>query len=131
MYFQSILVNLLVLLLQGQALEALGPSNLAAIGSPKVLAIVAIMSTVGLVTGFFLKHLDSVLKAVASALEAPPGTARCPQRPRRRWSSRCSWASCSSVPRWVSAAYWPPPWWVPGWRSTRDPQGSGPVARRS
>jgi len=28
------------------------------------------MSTVGLVTGFFLKHLDSVLKAVASALEA-------------------------------------------------------------
>jgi arginine/ornithine N-succinyltransferase beta subunit len=35
-----------------------------------VLAIIAIMSTVGLVTGFFLKHLDSVLKAVASALEA-------------------------------------------------------------
>eukprot|EP00913_Durusdinium_trenchii_P007203 g6774.t1 len=27
------------------------------------------MSSVGLVTGFFLKHLDSVLKAVASALE--------------------------------------------------------------
>ena len=27
------------------------------------------MSSVGLVTGFFLRHLDSVLKAVASALE--------------------------------------------------------------
>jgi len=29
----------------------------------------AIMSSVGLVTGFFLKHLDSVLKSIASATE--------------------------------------------------------------
>ena len=36
----------------------------------RVILIIGIMSSVGLVTGFFLKHLDSVLKAVASALEA-------------------------------------------------------------
>ena len=44
----------------------------------QVLAIICIMSSVGLVTGFFLKHLDSVLKAVASALEAGAGLGRKP-----------------------------------------------------
>ena len=29
----------------------------------------AIMSSVGLITGFFLKHLDSVLKSIAAATE--------------------------------------------------------------
>ena len=39
--------------------------NLSTVASPMVLTIVAIMSSVGLVTGFFLRHLDSVLKAIA------------------------------------------------------------------
>lgn len=69
MYIQSIVVNFVVLIWEGKASEAISPQNLEAIASLKVLAIIAIMSTVGLVTGFFLKHLDSVLKAVASALE--------------------------------------------------------------
>lgn len=69
MYMQSILVNLVVLIWEGKAGEALSSTNLEAIASIKVLFIIGIMSTVGLVTGFFLKHLDSVLKAVASALE--------------------------------------------------------------
>lgn len=69
MYIQSIVVNFVVLIWEGKASEAISPQNLEAIASLKVLAIITIMSTVGLVTGFFLKHLDSVLKAVASALE--------------------------------------------------------------
>ena len=55
--------------MQGRLGEAASAENLAAVCSPTVLCIVAIMSSVGLVTGFFLRHLDSVLKAVASALE--------------------------------------------------------------
>eukprot|EP00438_Fugacium_kawagutii_P004061 Skav200552 [mRNA] locus=scaffold2256:25017:27325:+ [translate_table: standard] len=70
MYMQSIVVNFVVLLWEGQASEAISSQNLQAIASLKVLSIIVIMSTVGLVTGFFLKHLDSVLKAVAAALEA-------------------------------------------------------------
>jgi len=69
MYIQSIVVNFVVLIWEGKGSEAISPQNLEAIASLKVLSIIAIMSTVGLVTGFFLKHLDSVLKAVASALE--------------------------------------------------------------
>lgn len=69
MYLNSALCNLAVLGYQGRLSEAFSADNLSAVGSPMILAIVAIMSTVGLVTGFFLKHLDSVLKSVASALE--------------------------------------------------------------
>ena len=48
------------------------------------------MSSVGLVTGFFLKHLDSVLKAVASGLEAPSERKReREQKPRKVGSERC------------------------------------------
>lgn len=69
MYCQSILVNGVILIWEGKAGDAVSAENRAAIASFKVFAIISIMSSVGLVTGFFLKHLDSVLKAVASALE--------------------------------------------------------------
>ena len=69
MYLMSVFWNLLVLTYQGRLGEAVSHENLIVLCSPIVLSIIAIMSTVGLVTGFFLKHLDSVLKAVASALE--------------------------------------------------------------
>jgi len=69
MYMHSVLWNSAFLLAQGRLGEALSSSNLAAITSPTVLAIMVIMSSVGLVTGFFLKHLDSVLKAIAGATE--------------------------------------------------------------
>lgn len=62
MYFNSVLWNLAFLAVKGTLDEALSPSNAAAICTPVVLSIIAIMSSVGLVTGFFLKHLDSVLK---------------------------------------------------------------------
>jgi len=94
MYAASVLCNLLVLLFEGRLGEAVARDNLSALCTPTLLAVVAIMSSVGgvmalppatpgalaeplrsalpqvgVVTGFFLRHLDSVLKAVASALE--------------------------------------------------------------
>ena len=69
MYAHSVLWNSAFLLVQGRLGEAISAHNLAVVFSPTLLTIMAIMSTVGLVTGFFLKHLDSVLKSVASATE--------------------------------------------------------------
>jgi len=69
MYLNSILWNGAFLAAKGTLDEALSPSNWNAICTPIVLSVIGIMSSVGLVTGFFLKHLDSVLKAIASALE--------------------------------------------------------------
>jgi len=75
MYFNSILCNAAFLATKGTLEDSLSPSNWAAISSPTVLCIIAIMSSVGLVTGYFLRHLDSVLKAIASALEVVLTTA--------------------------------------------------------
>ena len=69
MYLQSVVWNGLFLAVQGRLGEAFASDNLSVVMSPAVLAIIAIMSSVGLVTGFFLRHLDSVLKSIASALE--------------------------------------------------------------
>jgi drug/metabolite transporter (DMT)-like permease len=69
MYFNSVLLNAAFLLWQGRFGEAVSAPNIAAICSPTLLGVMLIMSSVGMVTGFFLKHLDSVLKAVASASE--------------------------------------------------------------
>jgi len=69
MYLNSIACNLGVLVLRGTLRQALEPANLSVICSPTILALVAVMSSVGLVTGFFLKVLDSVLKSIASAIE--------------------------------------------------------------
>jgi len=69
LYFNSVLCNFGVLLAQGKLGEALAMDNLRTICTPTLIMIILVMSSVGLVTGFFLRHLDSVLKAVASALE--------------------------------------------------------------
>ena len=69
MYADSIACNILLLLWQGKFGEAVASSNVAVILAPHLLLVVGIMSTVGLVTGFFLRHLDTVRKAIASALE--------------------------------------------------------------
>lgn len=69
LYSQSVVVNACFLLWRGQFLEAFSAKNLSGVLSVQVLAIICIMSTVGLVTGFFLKHLDSVLKSIAAAIE--------------------------------------------------------------
>ncbi|XP_015126719.1 UDP-galactose transporter senju [Diachasma alloeum] len=69
MYIDSIMCNILVLILQGNLLGAfdnLGPSILF---DPKVLVIIANNAAVGIITSFFLKTLNSILKTFASALE--------------------------------------------------------------
>ncbi|CAI5738766.1 unnamed protein product [Hyaloperonospora brassicae] len=72
MYIDSIVCTLamLALGLTGQtAQEALTMANVRVLFSRHVLPMVLIMSCIGVVTSLFLKHLDSIRKAIASALE--------------------------------------------------------------
>uniref|UniRef100_M4B904 EamA domain-containing protein n=1 Tax=Hyaloperonospora arabidopsidis (strain Emoy2) TaxID=559515 RepID=M4B904_HYAAE len=72
MYIDSIVCTLamLALGLTGQtASEALTTANFGVLFSPYVLPMVLIMSGIGVVTSLFLKHLDSIRKAIASSLE--------------------------------------------------------------
>lgn len=72
MYIDSLVctVAMLVLGLTGQSFaEVVRPSELRVLFSLYVLPMVLIMSFIGVVTSFFLKVLDSVRKAIASALE--------------------------------------------------------------
>lgn len=69
MYFQSVLWNALFLMYQGKLGVAVSTDNLQTVFSPSVLVVMCIMTVAGMITGFFLKHLDSVLKSVAGACE--------------------------------------------------------------
>ncbi|KAL4154998.1 hypothetical protein PRNP1_007112 [Phytophthora ramorum] len=72
MYIDSIVctMGMLALGLTGQtAQEALTAANFSVLFSPYVLPMVLIMSFIGVVTSLFLKQLDSIRKAIASALE--------------------------------------------------------------
>ncbi|ETN22997.1 hypothetical protein PPTG_02723 [Phytophthora nicotianae INRA-310] len=72
MYIDSIIctMGMLALGLTGQtAQEALTIANFSVLLSPYVLPMVLIMSFIGVVTSLFLKQLDSIRKAIASALE--------------------------------------------------------------
>ncbi|CAI5732987.1 unnamed protein product [Peronospora destructor] len=72
MYMDSIVCTLamLVLGLTGQtAQEALTTANFSVLFTSSVLPMVLIMSVIGVVTSLFLKQLDSIRKAIASALE--------------------------------------------------------------
>lgn len=72
MYLDSIACTgaMLALGLTGQSLtEVARAETLLTLLSPIVLPMVLIMSGVGIVTSLFLKHLDSIRKAIASALE--------------------------------------------------------------
>lgn len=72
MYLDSIVctMGMLALGLTGQtAQEALTIANFSVLFSFYVLPMVLIMSFIGVVTSLFLKQLDSIRKAIASALE--------------------------------------------------------------
>ncbi|GAB9475139.1 Drug/metabolite transporter [Globisporangium polare] len=72
MYMDSILctVTMLALGLTGQSFaQVVQPAELKVLFSLYVLPMVLIMSVIGVVTSLFLKALDSVRKAIASALE--------------------------------------------------------------
>ncbi|KAI9922749.1 hypothetical protein PsorP6_002684 [Peronosclerospora sorghi] len=72
MYIDSIVCTLAMLTLglsEQTAREALTTANFIVLLSPYVLPMVLIMSGIGVVTSLFLKQLDSIRKAIASALE--------------------------------------------------------------
>ena len=55
--------------IQGDILSALTASSLQSINQPLVLLLIINNSILGIVTSLFLKKLNSILKAFASALE--------------------------------------------------------------
>lgn len=69
MYLDSIVCNAIILLIQGNLLTAFMLSNLRNVMHFKVIIIIINNSAIGIVTSFFLKYLNSILKTFASALE--------------------------------------------------------------
>ncbi|XP_047469186.1 UDP-galactose transporter senju-like [Penaeus chinensis] len=69
MYIDSILCNAAVLLMRGELGSAFTVSALSQIWQPAVIVIIINNAAVGIVTSFFLKNLNSILKTFASALE--------------------------------------------------------------
>ncbi|GLV40030.1 senju [Carabus blaptoides fortunei] len=69
MYLDSIICNLAVLLYQGDIHSAFQTENLSVIFHYRVLVIMINNAIVGIITSFFLKSLNSILKTFASALE--------------------------------------------------------------
>lgn len=69
MYIDSILCNALLLLLTGNIKSAFASENLSEMFRPGVLLIAINSCCIGIVTSFFLKYMNSILKTFASALE--------------------------------------------------------------
>lgn len=69
MYLDSIVCNAVILLLRGELLDAFSPQNLGSIMRFSVLIIIVNNAAIGIVTSFFLKYMNSILKTFASALE--------------------------------------------------------------
>ncbi|KAH8271795.1 hypothetical protein KR044_005548, partial [Drosophila immigrans] len=69
MYLDSIVCNAVILLLRGELLDAFSAHNLSSIMRFSVLIIIVNNAAIGIVTSFFLKYMNSILKTFASALE--------------------------------------------------------------
>lgn len=69
MYLDSIICNIAVLVLQGDLLGAFTSDSLLKIFHFKVLIVMINNAAIGIITSFFLKTLNSILKTFASALE--------------------------------------------------------------
>lgn len=69
MYLDSILCNICILLYRQELVSSFTPVSLATIWQFFVICIIINNSMVGIVTSLFLKNLNSILKAFASALE--------------------------------------------------------------
>ncbi|XP_073826636.1 UDP-galactose transporter senju-like [Musca autumnalis] len=69
MYLDSIVCNVAILLLQGELFSAFTSESLQAIFRFKVIIIIINNAAIGIVTSFFLKYMNSILKTFASALE--------------------------------------------------------------
>lgn len=69
MYLDSIVCNVVILLIKGELLSAFTTDSLNAIFRFKVIIIIINNAAIGIVTSFFLKYMNSILKTFASALE--------------------------------------------------------------
>lgn len=69
MYLDSIVCNLLLLILNGNIINAFLYENIVKVFHYKVLVVMLNNAFIGIVTSFFLKTLNSILKTFASALE--------------------------------------------------------------
>ncbi|XP_017954114.1 UDP-galactose transporter senju [Drosophila navojoa] len=69
MYMDSIVCNALILLFRGELLDAFSAKNLSSIARFGVIIIIINNAAIGIVTSFFLKYMNSILKTFASALE--------------------------------------------------------------
>lgn len=69
MYLDSIVCNVLLLILQGDLVSAFTQDSLSMIFRFDVIIIMINNAAIGIVTSFFLKYMNSILKTFASALE--------------------------------------------------------------
>lgn len=69
MYIDSIACNVVILLIRGELFSAFAADSLTAIFRIKVIIIIINNAAIGIVTSFFLKYMNSILKTFASALE--------------------------------------------------------------
>ncbi|XP_056634307.1 UDP-galactose transporter senju [Diorhabda sublineata] len=69
MYLDSIVCNVLILILNGTVIQAFTYENIAKVFTYKVLLVMINNAAIGIITSFFLKTLNSILKTFASALE--------------------------------------------------------------
>lgn len=69
MYLDSIVCNVMLLLLQGDLLDVFTSTSLKSIFRLNVILIMINNAAIGIITSFFLKYMNSILKTFASALE--------------------------------------------------------------
>lgn len=69
MYVDSIVCNVLLLALTGNMFTSFQPDRLSELIKPSVLIIAVNNALIGIVTSFFLKYMNSILKTFASAIE--------------------------------------------------------------
>lgn len=69
MYLDSIICNVLILVLQGGVVNAFTVTSLKSVFQFKVVIIIVNNAAIGIITSFFLKYMNSILKTFASALE--------------------------------------------------------------
>lgn len=69
MYVDSIISNLILLIFTGSITSAFTAERLVEIARPSVLIIAVNNALIGIVTSFFLKYMNSILKTFASAIE--------------------------------------------------------------
>lgn len=69
MYLDSIICNVIFIVIQGKSDEAFNVEALRAVLTVNVVIIMINSTMIGIVTSFFLKTMNSILKTFASALE--------------------------------------------------------------